>query len=148
MRHAAPWRARTEASLLPSKDLNNIIILDLKSSTIFSYSRGVLRTRGASTVARPVLAGAPGSSGVSTIPLRKKSPTPRPAAHLTNPCARPRAAPGTCETAEPRGEPSLPSFLSPEALCLFTAHGEEVQEGRGSVADDKKLEEVLSGHPG
>src|SRR2546426_543815 len=42
-----------------------------------------------------------------------------------NPCARPRAAPVTCEAAEPRGEPLLPSSLSPEALCLCTAHCEE-----------------------
>src|SRR5262245_47361448 len=122
MRHAAPWRARTEASLLHSKALSNIIILDPKSSIIFSYSRGVLWTRGASTVARPVLAGAPGSAGVSTIPLRKQSPTPRPAAHLDNPCVRARAAPGTCKAADPRGEPSLPSLRSPEALCLFPSH--------------------------
>src|SRR5262249_10261616 len=95
-----PWRARTAASLLPSKDLNNIINLDLKSSIFFSCSRGVPWTRGASKVARPVLAGAPGSSGVSTILLRKKlPPPPRPVAHLTNPCARPRATPGTCEIA-------------------------------------------------
>ena len=139
MRHSAPWRARTAASLLSSKDLNNIIKLDPKSRAKFSYAFSLPWTRGASTVARDVLVGAPRSSGVSTIPLRKKSPTPRPAAHLTNPCARPQAALGTCKAAELRGELSLTSLLEPEALCLCTAHGEEVQEGRGSVADEKRL---------
>jgi hypothetical protein len=72
-----------------------------------------------------VLAGAPGSSGVSTIPLRKK-PLAFPIAYLGNPCARRRAVPVTCKAEEPGGEPSLPSLLSPEALCLCTSHGEEV----------------------
>ena len=89
-------------------------------------------TRGASTVASLVLAGAPGSSGVSTILLRKK-PLAFAIAYLGNPCARPRAAPSTCEAEEPRGELPHPSLLSPEALCLCTAHGEEVQEGRSVV---------------
>src|SRR5262249_12936560 len=41
-------------------------------------------------------------------PAQEELATSRTAAHLTNSCARPRAAPGTCETAEPRGEPSPP----------------------------------------
>jgi hypothetical protein len=80
-------------------------------------------------VASRVLFGVPGSSGVSTMPLRKK-PLAFPMAYLGNPCARLRAAPGTCEAAEPRGELPLPSLLEPETLCLYTSHGEGVQEGR------------------
>src|SRR5467141_2806743 len=96
MGHSVTWTARTAASPNSILDLNIIIILDLISSGKFSCARCVLWTRHAAHVASPVLAGAPGSCGVSTIPLRKK------------PCAKPRAVPVTCKAEEPRGESPAP----------------------------------------
>jgi hypothetical protein len=121
MRHAVPWRARTEASLPSNKDLNSIINLDPKPSPFFSCSRGVPWTRGASTGGRPVPQGhlAPWASR----PSRSGRSRPRRALlHTSTPHVPDHAqslARGRQHTCE--GSPPLLSWRSPEALCLFPA---------------------------